>query len=155
MTANYLLYTGLSLWAIILPVNAAPGDLDTSFGNGGIVTTFVGSIHAYARSMVLQSDGKIVLAGYTDDGSIRDFAVVRYNPEGILDTTFNGTGKVSTDFRGSDDFALGVALQSDGKIVVAGYSYRSGNGALMTSPWPVTVTTARWTPPLDPFTLAR
>ncbi|MCX6864845.1 MAG: delta-60 repeat domain-containing protein, partial [Verrucomicrobia bacterium] len=54
--------------------------------------------------------------------SNKDFAVVRYNPNGTLDTTFNGTGKVTTDFRGHDDVCSGMVLQDDGRIVVIGYS---------------------------------
>ncbi|HWA27393.1 MAG TPA: hypothetical protein VG734_17190, partial [Lacunisphaera sp.] len=48
---------------------AAPGDLDISFGNAGVVTTAIGSGDDYANSMVVQSDGKIVVAGYTTNGS--------------------------------------------------------------------------------------
>src|SRR4029453_14277370 len=57
-----------------------------------------------------------------------DFALARYNPDGTLDPTFNGTGKVLTDFSGSgsDDVAFDLAIQRDGKIVVAGYSPAGG-----------------------------
>ena len=53
-----------------------------------------------------------------------DFALARYLPNGTLDATFSGDGRVLTDFgSGSDDYAFALALQPDGKIVVAGYSY--------------------------------
>ena len=64
-------------------------------------------------------DGKIVLAGVTGMYP-PDFGVMRYSADGSLDTTFGQGGKVTTDF-GSDDQAHGVAVQPDGKILVAGY----------------------------------
>src|SRR5207247_301788 len=80
-----------------------------------------------ADSVAVQPDGKIVVAGGTRDASSNDaFALARYNADGSLDTSFNGTGKVTTAI-GSDDFADGVALQPDGKIVAAGYSYDGGS----------------------------
>ena len=100
---------------------AAPGDLDLSFGNAGIVTTAIGSGSDLAKGVAVQSDGKIIAAGYSSNGSSNDFSVVRYNTDGTLDTTFNTTGKLTTDF-GGDDYANSIVLQSDGKIVVAGYT---------------------------------
>ena len=75
-----------------------------------------------ATSVALQPDGKIVVAGYTNFsgvGANNDFAVARLNPDGSLDNTFSGDGKVTHNF-GNDDRAAGIALQADGKIVVAG-----------------------------------
>ncbi|MEI8386715.1 MAG: Ig-like domain-containing protein [Verrucomicrobiota bacterium] len=102
--------------------SGTPGNLDTGFGSGGIVTTAIGSGDDTASGVAVQIDGKIVVVGTSYNGSNKDFAVVRYNTDGTLDTTFNGTGKVTTDFRGHDDFCSGVVLQDDGKIVVVGYS---------------------------------
>ncbi len=99
------------------------GTLDTTFNGTGKVTTPVGTSSDQAYSVALQTDGKIVVAGYALIGSSLDFAVVRYNSDGTLDTTFNGTGKVTTAFAGFDDQPYSVAIQSDGKIVAAGYSY--------------------------------
>lgn len=104
---------------------AAAGDLDPSFGNGGIVVTSVNGTDDFATSMALQSDGKIVAAGASFNGTNYDFAVLRYNADGSLDTSFNGTGRVVTAIGANDDKAYGVALQSDGKIVVAGFSVNS------------------------------
>jgi uncharacterized delta-60 repeat protein len=98
------------------------GSLDTTFDADGKVTTAVGSSNDYARSIAIQSDGKIVVAGNSLNGSRSDFALTRYNSNGSLDTTFDGDGKVTTDFGGGDDHAYSVAIQSDGKIVVAGFS---------------------------------
>jgi uncharacterized delta-60 repeat protein len=99
------------------------GSLDTTFSSDGKVTTAIGSSQDQARSVVLQSDGKIVAAGLSDNGSNYDFAVVRYNTDGSLDTTFSDDGKLITAVGLGTDFANSVVLQSDGKIVAAGYSY--------------------------------
>ena len=99
------------------------GSEDATFSGDGKVTTAIGSSQDQARSVVLQSDGKIVAAGLSDNGSNYDFAVVRYNTDGSLDTTFSDDGKLITAVGLGTDFANSVVLQSDGKIVAAGYSY--------------------------------
>jgi uncharacterized delta-60 repeat protein/uncharacterized repeat protein (TIGR01451 family) len=73
--------------------------------------------------VAIQGDGRIVAAGRVS----ADFALARYNTDGSLDTTFSGDGKVTTDFAGSADFAWGVAIQANGKIVAAGAMVVSGN----------------------------
>ncbi len=96
------------------------GSLDASFDSDGIITTdFSSGSEDYGMGVALQSDGKIVVAGNSSD----DFAVARYNPDGSLDTTFNGTGVVTTDLAGKSDYGYAVAIQSDGKIVVAGTAF--------------------------------
>jgi uncharacterized delta-60 repeat protein len=95
------------------------GILDTSFGGGGAATT-VGANDARANGMAIQGDGKIVLAGSASDGSHQGFALVRYNTNATLDTAFGGTGEVVTPLGGVDSQANAVALQADGRIVVAG-----------------------------------
>jgi uncharacterized delta-60 repeat protein len=93
------------------------GTLDASFGTGGKVTTdFAGSNDA-SFSVAVQLDGKIVAAGYAATSQFLDFALARYNSDGTLDSSF---GKVTTDFAGDQDQAFAVAVQPDGKIVVAG-----------------------------------
>ena len=77
--------------------------------------------------MVLQSDGKIVVAGYSVIGGNFDFALARYNTNGSLDTSFDTDGKLTTAIGASDDQARSVILQSDGKIVVAGQSSNGSN----------------------------
>ena len=94
------------------------GSLDPSFGTGGIVTTSIGRDDD-AKSVVIQSDGKVVVAGTSDS----DFVVVRYTSTGVLDSGFGTGGKVTTDIGSStNDSANSVAIQSDGAIVVAGTS---------------------------------
>jgi uncharacterized delta-60 repeat protein len=101
------------------------GSPDTSFsGNGRRVTDILGEDQALG--VALQADGKIVVAGVSY-GSTAEFALARYNPNGALDTTFSIDGIVTTDFAGENDIAFDVVLQTDGKIVVAGYAGPSGN----------------------------
>jgi len=100
------------------------GSLDTSFGTGGKVVTSINSGEDKARGVALQDDGKIVVAGYTYNAVFGyDFACVRYNVDGSLDSTFGTNGKVSYDLQaGSDDKAYSIDIQLDGKIVIVGYS---------------------------------
>ena len=95
------------------------GSLDTGFGNGGKVITDLAGGEDAAVAAALQPDGKIIAAG-TMGGTSHDFALVRYNPDGSLDTTFGSGGKVSTDFGGGHDIAFSLVLQPDGKIVATG-----------------------------------
>lgn len=114
---------------------SADGTLDATFdGDGKVRTDFTSSSYEHAESVALQSDGKIVAAGgvhILSSGTGDDFGLARYNPDGTLDTSFDGDGKVATDFAGaSTDEARSVAVQPDGKIVAAGISESSpGSGS--------------------------
>jgi uncharacterized delta-60 repeat protein len=100
------------------------GSLDTTFGSGsGWVMTSLSSGSDYINDIVLQDDGKILVAGSSGDYNASDFALARYNPDGSLDTTFDGDGWLTTDFEGASDGVSGVTLAADGKIVVAGTAY--------------------------------
>ncbi|WP_291116837.1 T9SS type A sorting domain-containing protein [Flavobacterium sp. UBA6135] len=105
------------------------GNLDASFGVGGKVLTSINSGADKAYGVALQTDGKIVVAGMTTSAVTgRDFACVRYNIDGSLDTSFGTNGIVTNDIQiGSDDEAFSVAIQADGKIVLAGYSDNGSN----------------------------
>ena len=102
----------------------ANGSLDTSFGSGGIVKTDVtAGQNDDAYALAIQSDGKIVAGGYSNNlnTNMANFALVRYNPDGSQDTSFGAGGIVTTDVAsGDDDYAVAVAIQSDGRIVAAG-----------------------------------
>jgi uncharacterized delta-60 repeat protein len=101
-------------------LDADTGDLDPTFdGDGKVTTDFAGSFDEI-NGAVLQSDGKIVVVGATVNGGNFDFAIARYNSNGSLDTSFDLDGKASLDFAGDLDQALDVAIQSNGRIVVAG-----------------------------------
>jgi uncharacterized delta-60 repeat protein len=96
------------------------GQLDTSFGTGGKVTTDFSGIDEAATAVTIQSDGMILVAGRAGSGH---FGLVRYTSTGQLDTSFGTGGKVTTDInQNSTDQANAIALQPDGKIVLAGYS---------------------------------
>ena len=115
-----------------VPASNNAGAYDSCFGNNGRVMTDITPNADSARAVVVQPDGKIVVAGVANiDGTgASDFAVVRYNVDGNHDPTFDGDGIVVTDF-GPDtvddqDTVYSVALQADGKIVVFGTSKVSG-----------------------------
>ncbi|MDQ4120955.1 MAG: hypothetical protein M3209_05875 [Acidobacteriota bacterium] len=104
------------------------GSLDTSFNFDGKVTTPVG-VNPTARgaAMKIQSDGKILLAGFASNGSNNDFALVRYNPNGSPDNSFDSDGIVMTPIGLGNDEARAIAIQSDSKILVAGSSHNGSN----------------------------
>ncbi|ABL66310.1 FG-GAP-like repeat-containing protein [Chlorobium phaeobacteroides] len=105
----------------------ADGSLDADFGSGGKLTTDFSGGYDDGRSVTLQSDGKILLAGSVEISSQYDFGIARYNSDGTLDTTFSDDGKVNTDINGGTyDVATNVKVQSDGKIIVSGVSCKEG-----------------------------
>jgi uncharacterized delta-60 repeat protein len=117
---------------------ANPGDLDTTFGNGGKKTVNFGGTDI-PRAVLVQPNGRIVVAG--GGGPASSFCVVRLRAaNGTLDPTFGSGGKRVIDFGGDDESAYGAALQADGKIVLGGDSHLTPavarlktNGSLDTS----------------------
>lgn len=103
------------------------GALDTTFGGDGKVTTDVGGNNDKARSITIQHDGKIIVAGSSFNGSDWDFSLARYTYQGALDITFGSDGKVITDVGGGDDAIYNIAMQGNGKIVAVGYSSDSSS----------------------------
>ena len=120
LVLGLLIFSGVTAMAVV------PGDLDTDFGSNGWVTTAIGSDNDYGLSTAIQADGKVVVAGFSNNGADYDFAVVRYNADGSLDTGFGTGGQVTTAIGAGHDYGYAVAIQADGKIVVAG---ASTNGA--------------------------
>ena len=113
-------------WDLALArVNSSDGSFDTSFGSGGKVIHNAGGGGEHIKAIDVQDDGKILVAGATNagtDGSL-DFFVARYTSAGALDTSFSGDGIHQFDLGSSTgDMLEGMDLQSDGKIVVGGYS---------------------------------
>jgi uncharacterized delta-60 repeat protein len=104
------------------------GSLDTSFDSDGKLTTAFGTGHDAAHAIAIQSDGKIVAVGYSANGTDDDFALARYNTDGSLDTSFGTDGKLTTAIGAGHDDANAIAIQSDGKIVAAGYSLNGNSG---------------------------
>ncbi len=112
-----LLFVGL--W---FTVPAGAEELDRSFGDQGRVTTAVGHVGDQAHAVVVQPDGKIVVGGSSSNSADLDFAVIRYNPDGTLDSSFNSDGMVTTAVGRGDDEISALAVQDDGRILAAGYS---------------------------------
>ncbi|MCS7219254.1 MAG: hypothetical protein NZ846_09850 [Thermus sp.] len=103
------------------------GTLDDGFGSGGHVFIPVGTGDDIAQALVQQPDGRLVVAGHTQTSTGPDFALVRCNPDGSLDTSFGTGGKVTTSpGPGGDDLAFALLLQPDGRLVVAGSRKISG-----------------------------
>jgi uncharacterized delta-60 repeat protein len=114
------------------------GALDPTFGEDGMVTTDfltrhdLGYVGGWARGVAIQADGKIVAAGGAPVGSGGDteFALARYQPDGTLDASFGGDGRITTEWStDGNDSALAIAIQSDGKIVAGGRSSDGPDGA--------------------------
>lgn len=110
------------------------GTPDNSFDGDGVVNTPIGAagVNDTAMAIALQNvngEERIVVAGNTGSAN-SDFAVVRYNSDGSLDTTFDTDGMVITSVRSNTDTAYGVAIQDGTKIVVAGMSrFDAGGGS--------------------------
>lgn len=109
---------GAASTPMTVTVYGPPGSLDTSFG-GGRVMLPAGASDDYATAIAVQADGKIVLAGRGAE-HLGDFAMIRLDRDGTVDTTFGTGGRVLTDFAGKADAINGLALQPDGKIIAVG-----------------------------------
>ena len=99
---------------------AGPGDLDPTFGSSGVVTTTIGA-GSQGLSLAVQPDGKILAAGVAGTNDVGGLALVRYTANGSLDTSFNGTGIVTSPLYIEP---YHMALQTDGKILIAGAKYK-------------------------------
>jgi uncharacterized delta-60 repeat protein len=121
-----LLLIALGLWAGPRTALARPGDLDQSFGSGGLVTTDLGGFDE-ARDVWPDSEEGIVVAGVSDAGTnVFMFAVVRYTGDGRPDPTFGNGGIVTTPIGAGDAAANAVVVRQDRKVVVAGYAGPDG-----------------------------
>ncbi|WP_349572708.1 M10 family metallopeptidase C-terminal domain-containing protein [Azotobacter salinestris] len=103
----------------------ADGSLDTGFGDGGKAIVDIAGGNDQGYSLVLQENGKILLAGfsYLPDKGDYDFSVIRLNADGSLDTGFGGDGKVSVDLARGYDEGHSLAVQPDGRILISGLGY--------------------------------
>jgi uncharacterized delta-60 repeat protein len=106
------------------------GTPDATFGNGGQVSTDFVGMEDDVFSVLIQPDGKIVAVGSANNpATYYDFAAVRYLSNGTIDTTFGVAGKVTTDFGDQNfDRARSAALQSDGRILAAGFAISQNGG---------------------------
>jgi len=114
--------------------NASDGSLDANFNGTGLVTTAIGTVDDQAQALVVQSsDQKLVVAGFSYNGSQYVFALARYNTDGSLDSGFGTGGVVTTVIGLVDDEAFAIAIQSDNKIVAAGYSSEMNGSSIQSS----------------------
>lgn len=121
---------GSSLSDFMLARFTTDGYPDSSFGTNGVVVTDINNNSVeQANAVIVQSDGKILVAGNTLDGTKRNFALLRYNQDGTLDNSFSGDGKAISTLSFGQDEVMALALQPDGKILAAGYS--EGNFAVV------------------------
>ncbi|HMC10333.1 MAG TPA: hypothetical protein VKH44_03550, partial [Pirellulaceae bacterium] len=129
---RYLPETGQDFAVVRLNSDAS---LDSGFDADGKQAIDFGTYEDRVTSVAIQSDGRIIVAGYrsiiidSESGlSDDEFAVARLTASGSLDTSFDGDGRATINFAPSQDRANDVAIQSDGKIVLAGFSYTDITG---------------------------
>lgn len=103
------------------------GSPDLNFGTGGVTVTQLRIYDDIIRSMVIQSDGKIVVCGTSFDGLNADMALARYKTNGSIDSTFGVNGIVLNATPGIDEYVFGMDLQNDGKLVVTGRYFSSSD----------------------------
>lgn len=131
VTLKGIATTATASQPLTVTVRGEAGDIDTSFGGGTLVTPG-GLTDDYVRGLAVQADGKALVVGHgvfsTATGT--DFMLVRHLRDGGLDPAFGNGGRVSTAFGngGRSDEALAVAVQPDGKILVAGSSDQGASG---------------------------
>jgi len=127
MRSQWLL--SLAAWLVFSLVAALPAEavsrLDGSFGLNGRVAVELG-VRNSAHAVLVQPDGRILIAGSSSRGLARNMSLLRFNPDGSLDATFGSDGSVITSAAIGDDEILALGLLADGRIVAAGYSH---NGA--------------------------
>jgi len=124
MLNRYPLVVGI--WILLgffwsAPVSAVT-KLDGGFGLNGRVAVELGANNS-GHAVLVQPDGKIVVAGSSSKGNALNFSLLRFNPNGSLDTTFNGDGSVLTSLSAGNDEALALGLLSNGRIIAAGYMH--------------------------------
>jgi uncharacterized delta-60 repeat protein len=125
---TYDVVSGSSLYDFTAARYNVNGTLDVNFTS----VDFGGNLD-YVQGVAVDSTGRIVVAGYTQNPSndqLTDFVVVRYNPAGGLDTTFGSGGKKTVDFNGDYDAAGGMAIDSSNNIIVGGSARVSGSDRL-------------------------
>ena len=121
-------YNGKNYEAMLLRFNS-DGSVDSSFGKGGNVTyTGPSNANVWGRAIAIQPDGKIVMVGVGYTAKKCDVLTMRYNPDGSLDKAFGEGGiALSACPPGGQDFGRSIAIQPDGKIIVAGNTRSGGN----------------------------
>lgn len=100
------------------------GLIDESFGNKGVILSILGNKDAILTHAILQEDGKILVTGKVTWDNKSKFTLVRYTKDGLIDETFGDKGILTTSIRENfDDKSFSIAIQEDGKVVLAGESF--------------------------------
>jgi uncharacterized delta-60 repeat protein len=123
MNLGKVIQIGICAFSIIFTGSSAvvgAGNLDPAFGTNGVVVTDLGIGDDEAYDLVVQPDGKIVVAGFSYNGAVRNMAVARYLADGTLDSSFSDDGYATFSLGTGDTVGRSLALQEDGKIIVAG-----------------------------------
>ncbi|MCC7501477.1 MAG: hypothetical protein IT229_03045, partial [Flavobacteriales bacterium] len=115
--ADTLGYETFTLWRVL-----PSGALDATFGNNGRSSAQIGSADARARGLAVQTDGKVVLAGYESSGFGRDGVLVRFDVDGGLDSTFNGDGVMVLSSFSELDQLDALTIMDDGSLIAGGYA---------------------------------
>ncbi|MGO4776184.1 delta-60 repeat domain-containing protein, partial [Lysobacter sp. 2RAB21] len=119
VAAGYAKSTSAGFYRFAAVRYTSAGALDSYFGSGtGKVLTAIGSGDAIGSDVAIDANGGIIVGGYSNAGSYRQLTLNRYDQYGNQDASF---GPVSTTVGSANAAVQGLALQSDGKIVVAGY----------------------------------
>jgi len=106
---------------MILPaLSPAQESLDPDFGHNGQLTTDFSIYNDEAYAIAVQADGKILVAGQSENGADTDIALARYLADGSLDTDFSSDGQVTVAVGSGNDRGLALTIQEDGKILVGG-----------------------------------
>lgn len=115
--ADTLGYETFTVWRVL-----ATGVMDASFGLNGRSSLQIGFADARARSLAVQPDGKVVLAGYESAGFGRDGVLVRFRTDGVVDSTFSLDGQVTLSAFSTLDQLDALALMDDGSLIAGGYA---------------------------------
>lgn len=127
VVAGYTGFYGDSIYKFYVARYLPNGSPDNGFDGDGYAMTKVGESYTSLNSVLIQPDGKIVIGGQASFSGQFDYAVVRYNPNGTLDQSFDQDGISTVSFSQGDDRIMSMAIQPDGKLMLAGYSYDPAN----------------------------
>ena len=103
------------------------GSLDTTFNSNGLFIPSVSTASFFTKSIIPQTNGKILIAGYANTGNSNDFAVIRINSNGTYDTTFDTDGKATYAIGNGADECYAMAVQTDGKLILVGQTNNGTN----------------------------
>lgn len=127
LTAGKSRVDAITNWDFSIARLNTNGTLDNSFDGDGKQTISLTTSNDEVKSIAIQTDGKIVLAGLASNGINNDFEIARLNSDGSLDASFDADGKKLIDFNSTQDDAACVLIQQDAKIIVSGNTFNGTN----------------------------